>query len=281
MVDDTADDSGCAHRRARCSVRPGHPGDQDAAGYGVIAGPIYVLVSLVQAVARDGFGLTRHAWSLLSNGGLGWIQVTNLVLTGLMTVAFGAGLRRALEPGRGGTRVARLVGAYGVGLVGAGVFRADPALGFPPGTPDGAADVSWHGMLHFVSGGIGFVGLIAACLVAARTLAAEGRQGLGGVLPRHRGAVPRRLRRRRDRSRQRRQQRGLHRSGRARLDLDLGARGSPHIGPPANRRSGPAPTGLVRRVDATASRSRRNDQGQPDPAEDSQKEISRCVTWCC
>jgi hypothetical protein len=85
--------------------------------------------------------------------------------------------------------------------------------------------------------------------------------------------------------RQRRQQRDLHRSGRARLDLDLGARGSPL---PPRRTSarrltdaGPAPTGLVRRVDATASRSRRNDQGQPDPAEDSQKEISRCVTWCC
>jgi hypothetical protein len=145
--------------------------------YGVIAGPLYILVSVTQALTRDGFDLAHHEWSLLANGALGWIQITNLVVTGLMTVALAVGLRRALRPGRGGTWTPRLVGAYGVGLVGAGVFRADPALGFPPGTPQGAAEVTWHGMLHFVSAGIGFVCLIAACLVIARRFAAEGRRG--------------------------------------------------------------------------------------------------------
>ena len=52
-------------------------------------------------------------------------------------------------------------------LVGAGFFSADPALGFPPGTPADANVVSWHGLLHFVCGGIGFLGLIGACLVFA------------------------------------------------------------------------------------------------------------------
>jgi hypothetical protein len=56
-------------------------------GYGVLAGPFYVTVSLAQALTRDGFDLTRHAWSLLSNGSLGWIQITNFVLTGLMVPA--------------------------------------------------------------------------------------------------------------------------------------------------------------------------------------------------
>src|SRR5689334_25447079 len=65
-------------------------------GYGVIAGPFYVVVSLAQALTRDGFRLDQHAWSLLENGGLGWIQITNFILTGLMTVAGAAGLRRAL-----------------------------------------------------------------------------------------------------------------------------------------------------------------------------------------
>jgi hypothetical protein len=60
-----------------------------------------------------------------------------------------------------------LVGLYGLGLIGAGVFVADPALGFPPGTPADANTISWHGIMHFVSGGIGFLGLIAACLVFA------------------------------------------------------------------------------------------------------------------
>ncbi|HKH56080.1 MAG TPA: DUF998 domain-containing protein, partial [Propionibacteriaceae bacterium] len=49
-------------------------------GYGIIAGPMYVLISLAQAVTRDGFDLTRHEWSLLANGSFGWIQCANFVL---------------------------------------------------------------------------------------------------------------------------------------------------------------------------------------------------------
>ena len=141
-------------------------------GYGILAGPLYVVVSLAQALTRDGFDLTRHQWSLLSNGTLGWIQITNFVVTGLMVTASAAGLRRALAPGRWASR---LVAGYGAGLVCAGIFRADPALGFPPGTPAGAGTVSWHGILHFASGAVGFGCLIAACFVVARRFAAEGR----------------------------------------------------------------------------------------------------------
>src|SRR6476620_8802122 len=57
-------------------------------GYGVIAGPIYVMVALAQAVTREGFDLARHQWSLLSNGSNGWIQIANFVVTGLMVIAF-------------------------------------------------------------------------------------------------------------------------------------------------------------------------------------------------
>jgi hypothetical protein len=145
--------------------------------YGVLAGPLYVVVSLAQALTRDGFDLTRHQWSLLSNGPYGWVQVTNFVLTGLMTVVGAVGLRRALRGGRAATWAPRLVAVYGASLVCAGVFRADPALGFPPGTPDGPAQVSWHGMLHFASAGIGFTCLAAACLVVARRFAADHARG--------------------------------------------------------------------------------------------------------
>ena len=138
-------------------------------GYGVIAGPVFVVVSLAQGLTRQGFDLTRHAWSLLSNGDLGWIQVTNFVAAGLMTVALAVGLRRAVA----GTWAPRLIGVYGLSLVAAGVFRADPALGFPAGTPADAHIVSWHGTLHLVSGSVGFLGLIAACLIVGRAAAAD------------------------------------------------------------------------------------------------------------
>ena len=146
-------------------------------GYGVIAGPIYVVVALAQALTRDGFELSRHAWSLLANGDLGWIQIANFIVVGLMTVAAAIGLRRASAPGRGSTWGPRLLAAYGVSLVGAGIFRADPAQGFPTGTPE-SAPVSWHGMVHFMIGGVGFLCLIVACFVLAGRFARDGQRGL-------------------------------------------------------------------------------------------------------
>jgi len=37
-------------------------------GYGILAGPLYIVVALAQALTRDGFDLSRHPWSLLANG---------------------------------------------------------------------------------------------------------------------------------------------------------------------------------------------------------------------
>ena len=144
---------------------------------GVFAGPVYIVVGLVQALTRDGFDLTRHDLSLLANGRLGWIQVTNLVVTGLMTIAAAVGIRRSWRGVRGGTWAPLLLGVYGAGLVAAGIFVADPTLGFPPGTPNGPGLVSWHGLLHFVAGGVGFLGLIAACFVVARHFSTDHRRG--------------------------------------------------------------------------------------------------------
>ncbi|HKZ68736.1 MAG TPA: DUF998 domain-containing protein, partial [Anaerolineales bacterium] len=61
---------------------------------GVVAGPVYLSVGLVQAFTRPGFDITRHALSLLSNGDLGWIQITNFVITGLLVIAGAVGMRR-------------------------------------------------------------------------------------------------------------------------------------------------------------------------------------------
>ncbi|WP_020573901.1 DUF998 domain-containing protein [Actinopolymorpha alba] len=144
---------------------------------GAIAGPTYVAVSLAQALTRDGFNLARHPWSVLANGDLGWIQISNLVLAGVLTVTFAIGVRRVLRSGRGTTWAPRLLGLYGLGLVAGGVFVADPMPGFPQGTTADEAQVSWHGMLHFVAGGIGFAGLIAACLVLGARFAAEDSPG--------------------------------------------------------------------------------------------------------
>jgi len=71
-----------------------------------------------------------------------------------------------------------LVGRYGLGVSIAGFLTADPALGFPPGTPDDRAiALSWHGIGHLVAGSIGFLCLIAACFVFARRFWGERKRG--------------------------------------------------------------------------------------------------------
>jgi hypothetical protein len=92
---------------------------------GIIAGPLYVLVSLIEVIARDGFDPRRHAWSQLANGDLGWIHSANLIVAGLLVVLGAIGWRRMLR-----SRAWAFLAGYDLSMVAAGVFRAD--AGNPP-----------------------------------------------------------------------------------------------------------------------------------------------------
>jgi len=134
---------------------------------------VYVVTVLAQAMIRPGFDLLHDDASLLANGDLGWIQVANFLVTGAFVIAFAVGLGRAL----GKSWAPRLVGVYGLGLIGAGVFAADAMNGFPAGAPVGRPEViSTHGILHLVFAGIGFLCFVAACIVMARRFASERRR---------------------------------------------------------------------------------------------------------
>lgn len=141
---------------------------------GALAGPFYLVVGLAQALTRPGFDITRHDLSVLANGDLGWIQIGNFLVTGLLVLAGAAGMRRALRGGRAGTWGPALVAVYGVGLIAAGVFIADPVAGSPPGTTSGEVSFSWHGTLHLLCAAAGFFALIAACALLARRFAGRG-----------------------------------------------------------------------------------------------------------
>ena len=162
--------------KERACADPSTRVTRSLAGYGVIAGPVYVGVSLAQVLTRDGFDLGRHAWSQLAIGDWGWIQTANLVATGLMSLAFSVALRRTLVGGRGGRSVPVLVAVFGLGVLLAGVFPADPAGGYPVGmaTP---TTPTLHGMLHLMTSGVGFLALAAAMVVMAVRYAAEHRRG--------------------------------------------------------------------------------------------------------
>ena len=151
-----------------------HPATGSLLIAGILAGPLYVGVGLFEAFTRPGYDLTRHSLSLLANGELGWVHVLMMVTAGLLVIGGAVGLRQAI----GRSRAPTLIGVYGAGLVAAGLMTADPALGFPIGTPDGPpVAYTWHGIGHFVAGAIGFLCLIAACFVMARRFRAQGDQG--------------------------------------------------------------------------------------------------------
>ena len=136
---------------------------------GAIAGPLFIAVGFIQIPLRAGFDWTRHPLSMLSLGDLGWIQVSNFVVCGLLFIAGALGMRRVLHGEIAGTWGPLLTAGVGLGLILGGVFSADPAFGFPPGAPAGSpAAMSWHAPLHLAGFAIGFTALVAACVVFAR-----------------------------------------------------------------------------------------------------------------
>lgn len=134
---------------------------------GAIAGPFFLLTVLIQDYTRPGFNPRLVPLSYLSLGDWGWIQIGNFVLAGVLNLLFAVGLWRRLHPGRAGTWGPLLIGAYGLGLMAAGVFLADPANGFPPGVPAATA-LSWHAAMHDLAGSFVFAMLAAALGVFAR-----------------------------------------------------------------------------------------------------------------
>jgi Protein of unknown function (DUF998) len=143
---------------------------------GAIAGPLYVGIGVLEAVLRDGFDIRIHSLSLLANGAGGWIHSTMMGVSGLLTVIGALGIS-AVQQRAGQRSLAMIAGLviFGCGIATAGLLRADPAEGFPIGTPSGPPLViTASGVGHLVAGSIGFLGLIVA------TLACAGRSARAG-----------------------------------------------------------------------------------------------------
>ena len=139
---------------------------------GVLAGPLYIAVTAIQASTRHGFDPTEHRYNLLTTGDLGWIHRTNYVVAGLVMVLFAVGVGRMLRWGRGARWAPWLFGVYGVAYIASGVFPADPVVGFPPGTV--SESTTWHGMAQMASRSASTAALIAACLVIAAWFNGQG-----------------------------------------------------------------------------------------------------------
>jgi len=146
-------------------------------GAGVVAGPIFVVIAGVQALTRTGFSLSHQPLSMLSLGDLGWIQISNFLLAGLLSLAFAVGVNHRLTAGPGHTWAPALLAVFGVGLLIGGAFVPDAALAYPPGTPDDyPTSLSTHGLMHAIAPPLAFVALVAACFVVAHRFAGQDRR---------------------------------------------------------------------------------------------------------
>lgn len=147
-------------------------------GAGVLVAPFFYVVAVAQVLTRPGFDIRHLAISALTLGDLGWIQSVNFEITGLLLIACGAGIRRALRGRRGGTWAPILLGVAGLGTMVAGIFHPDPALGFPAGAPAGMpATMSGGATVHELASMLTFGCTIAACFVMARKFSGDGRRG--------------------------------------------------------------------------------------------------------
>ena len=145
---------------------------------GIAFAPLFLVVVFVQAFTRPGFDLRRVPLSLLDLGDLGWIQIANFIVSGLLAFGGAIGLRRTSAGGKGGTWGPLLIGTCGLGLVFAGIFHPDPGYGFPPGSPAGmSGKPSGHAMVHNIGFLIVVLSLIAACFVFSRGFRSRGQKG--------------------------------------------------------------------------------------------------------
>jgi len=144
---------------------------------GAIGSLLFIVVFLIEGATRVNYSPLRQPISSLSIGDFGWTQRTNFIITGFLLLAFALGLRRALQPSRGTVWGPILIGFVGIGLIGAGIFIADPFNGYPPGTPLVPTVRSIHGVLHDFFGIPVFVGLPSACFVFSRHFARLDERG--------------------------------------------------------------------------------------------------------
>jgi hypothetical protein len=141
---------------------------------GIAAGPFLLGVVLLDGATRAGFDPIRHGVSQLTLGERGWSARLAFIACGLLMAAFTAGTRPATGEDSGSAWGSRLLGAAAAGLVIAGVFPTDPALGYPPGLPEGSTVA---GGLHQVGGVLLFGGLVGAAIAWGRRSARRARRG--------------------------------------------------------------------------------------------------------
>ena len=124
---------------------------------------LFIVMFLIQGQLRDGYTPLKFPISSLSIGHYGWIQRVNFLISGLLIFLFAFGFRQATTLLKGSHWTSRLLGAVGLGLVGAGLFSSDAVYGYPMSEPIRIAQFTITGHFHDFFSIFVFVCLPIAC----------------------------------------------------------------------------------------------------------------------
>jgi hypothetical protein len=117
---------------------------------GVIAPLLFVSIFTIEGNLRPGYNAMSMYISALSLGSRGWIQIINFIILGSLIFIFTLGLSKEFTTGkasRGG-----IIALYILALL---FFISGPFIMDPADTP--ASQLSVHGLIHGLSGGIVFL----------------------------------------------------------------------------------------------------------------------------
>lgn len=137
--------------------------DHILTGSGLVAGPFFVLVFMLEGMFRPGYQPLRQPVSSLAMGPRGWIQRANFFITGALVLGYAVQLRTAVTTYGVSFWAPRFIGIYGLGLIGSGVFNTD-VTGLPTNKPHGEGRTR-DGILHDLFAVPVIVGLLGACAV--------------------------------------------------------------------------------------------------------------------
>ena len=109
---------------------------------------LFIILFLIQGQLRDAYSPLKFPISSLSIGHLGWVQRINFWASGSLIFLFAIGFRLATPLLKSSLWTSILIGAVGLGLVGAGCFSSDPIYGYPMSEPLRIAQFTITGHLH-------------------------------------------------------------------------------------------------------------------------------------
>jgi hypothetical membrane protein len=137
-----------------------------AAWAGMIGPALFVAIFTIEGWLRPGYQPLKMYVSELSLGPRGWIQIANFIILGILLLAFARGVAAEFRTGKASRGGPILLTIIAILFLVSGPLLMDPA-----GTP--LNQVTVHGTIHGLAGGIVFLLMPISCFVFLRRFQAD------------------------------------------------------------------------------------------------------------